>query len=140
MAAGSGSTIAEVCNKIRPGCCRDGAAGELSRGVQDLRFKPRTGLHPSCVRSIYRGSLESSLRVLLYEARDKKTVFERLHTGESALPVCIPISNTGKVPIYAILLFGGTVSVSPIGGGVTVGKTIKLRAIPRIGVLVTQLR
>lgn len=50
------------------------------------------------------------------------------------------IADTGQVPIYAILLLGGTISVNHIGGGMTVGKAIKLRAFPRIGVLVTQLR
>ncbi|KAF5385346.1 hypothetical protein D9615_001206 [Tricholomella constricta] len=48
-----------------------------------------------------------------------------------------------EVPIYAILLFGGRVSVNQIGGGLTVGSKeswIKLRAWPRIGILVNQLR
>ncbi len=47
------------------------------------------------------------------------------------------------MPIYALLLFGGTVTVNHVRGGLTVGnKTnyIKLGAIPRIGILVNQLR
>lgn len=64
-----------------------------------------------------------------------------MHAGEGILVVTVtPVSNIGKVPIYAILLLGGTISVNHIGGGVTVGKAIKLRALPRIGVLATQLR
>ena len=55
-------------------------------------------------------------------------------------PAGMKIADTGQVPIYAILLLGGTISVNHIGGGMTVGKAIKLRAFPRIGVLATQLR
>ena len=84
--------------------------------------------------------MEVSVRLLLYEACDEKNVFEGLHAGESVLPVGLFVIDTGKVPVYAILLLGGTISVNHIGGGVTVGKVIKLRALPRIGVLATQLR
>ena len=84
--------------------------------------------------------MEVSIRLLLYEAGNEKNAFEGLHTGEGILPVSIPVSDIGKVPVYAILLLGGTISVNHIGGGMTVGKTIKLRALPRIGVLATQLR
>lgn len=48
-----------------------------------------------------------------------------------------------QVPLYALLLFGGPVSINHVAGGVTVGSKdswIKLRAWPRIGVLVNQLR
>ncbi|KAI0828826.1 P-loop containing nucleoside triphosphate hydrolase protein [Trametes gibbosa] len=48
-----------------------------------------------------------------------------------------------EVPIYALLLFGGPVTVNHIGGGLTVGANecfIKLKAWPRIGVLVNHLR
>lgn len=48
-----------------------------------------------------------------------------------------------QVPIYALLLFGGPVTVNHIGGGLTVGTKecfIKLKASPRIGVLVNHLR
>ncbi|KAK7695103.1 hypothetical protein QCA50_002293 [Cerrena zonata] len=45
--------------------------------------------------------------------------------------------------MYALLLFGGPVSVNHIGGGLTVGTRetfVKLKAWPRIGILVNQLR
>lgn len=45
--------------------------------------------------------------------------------------------------MYALLLFGGAVSVNHVGGGLVVGNgdsTFKLRAWPRIGTLVNQLR
>lgn len=45
--------------------------------------------------------------------------------------------------MYALLLFGGPVSVNHIAGGLTVGSKnayVKLKAWPRIGVLVNQLR
>ena len=47
------------------------------------------------------------------------------------------------MPIYALLLFGGPVTVNHIGGGLTIGTGdafVKLKAWPRIGVLVNQLR
>jgi len=80
--------------------------------------------------------------MLLYEACDEENIFEGLHTGEGTLSVSVSmlVNNIGKVPVYAVLLLGGTISVNHIGGGMTVGKTIKLRASPRIGVLATQLR
>ncbi|KAF9486472.1 P-loop containing nucleoside triphosphate hydrolase protein [Pholiota conissans] len=54
------------------------------------------------------------------------------------------LRDATKVPVYAILLFGGSVSVNDhVRGGLTVGTKdnyIKFRAIPRIGVLVNHLR
>ncbi|KAF4611691.1 hypothetical protein D9613_004209 [Agrocybe pediades] len=53
------------------------------------------------------------------------------------------LRDASKVPIYALLLFGGPVSVNHIRGGLTVGgkeNFVKLNAIPRIGILVNQLR
>ncbi|KII93616.1 hypothetical protein PLICRDRAFT_131582 [Plicaturopsis crispa FD-325 SS-3] len=53
------------------------------------------------------------------------------------------LRDATEVPLYALLLFGGTVSVNHIAGGVTVGTKdswIKLKAWPRIGILVNQLR
>lgn len=84
--------------------------------------------------------MEASVRMLLYEACDEENVFERLYAGECIPLVHMPVNNIGKVPIYAILLLGGTISVNHIAGGMTVGNAIKLRASPRIGVLATQLR
>jgi ATP-dependent RNA helicase DHX57 len=49
-----------------------------------------------------------------------------------------------QIPIYALLLFGGPVTVNHVAGGLTIsskgGSAIKLKAWPRIGVLVNQLR
>ncbi|PPQ77039.1 hypothetical protein CVT25_014856 [Psilocybe cyanescens] len=53
------------------------------------------------------------------------------------------LRDATKVPMYALLLFGGPVSVNHIRGGLTIGNKdsyIKLAAIPRIGILVNQLR
>ena len=84
--------------------------------------------------------MEVPVRLLFHEARNEKDVFEGLHTGKVVLHPNVPVIDTAKVPIYGILLLGGSISVNHIGGGMTVGKTIKLRALPRIGVLATQLR
>jgi ATP-dependent RNA helicase DHX57 len=48
-----------------------------------------------------------------------------------------------KVPLYALLLFGGPVTVNHVLGGCTIDThegPIKLKAWPRIGILVNQLR
>ncbi|KDQ63105.1 hypothetical protein JAAARDRAFT_119492 [Jaapia argillacea MUCL 33604] len=53
------------------------------------------------------------------------------------------LRDATEVPLYALLLFGGPVTVNHIAGGLTVGgkdTMIKLRAWPRIGILVNQLR
>jgi len=51
--------------------------------------------------------------------------------------------NVPQVPLYALLLFGGPVSVNHVAGGVTIRSKdswVKLKAWPRIGILVNQLR
>ncbi|KAF9015717.1 P-loop containing nucleoside triphosphate hydrolase protein [Cyathus striatus] len=53
------------------------------------------------------------------------------------------LRDATEVPLYGLLLFGGVVSVNHIAGGVVIsrkGSAIKLKAWPRIGVLVNQLR
>jgi len=53
------------------------------------------------------------------------------------------VRGATEVPMYALLLFGGPVSVNHVGGGLVVGNgdtTVRLRAWPRIGTLVNQLR
>lgn len=48
-----------------------------------------------------------------------------------------------QVPLYALLLFGGQVSVNHVAGGISIvskDTQIKLKAWPRIGILVNQLR
>ncbi|KAG8219599.1 P-loop containing nucleoside triphosphate hydrolase protein [Butyriboletus roseoflavus] len=54
------------------------------------------------------------------------------------------VRGATEIPIYGLLLFGGPVSVNHVGGGIVVGSvdsgTFKLKAWPRIGTLVNQLR
>ncbi|KAF9454218.1 P-loop containing nucleoside triphosphate hydrolase protein [Macrolepiota fuliginosa MF-IS2] len=53
------------------------------------------------------------------------------------------LRDATEAPIYALLLFGGPVSVDYVRGGLTIGDKdafVKLKAWPRIGVLVNQLR
>lgn len=47
-----------------------------------------------------------------------------------------------QIPLFALLLFGGAVTVNHFAGGLMVGKddTIRLKAWARIGVLVNQVR
>ncbi|KZP25382.1 P-loop containing nucleoside triphosphate hydrolase protein [Athelia psychrophila] len=53
------------------------------------------------------------------------------------------LRDATEVPVYAMLLFGGPVTVNHVAGGLTIGSSdclIKLKAWPRIGILVNQLR
>jgi len=53
------------------------------------------------------------------------------------------LRDATEVPLYALLLFGGPVSVNHVAGGVTIRSKdswVKLKAWPRIGILVNQLR
>ncbi|TDL28076.1 P-loop containing nucleoside triphosphate hydrolase protein [Rickenella mellea] len=53
------------------------------------------------------------------------------------------LRDVTQVPLFALLLFGGPVTVHHLGGGLSVGTSgtrVKLKAWPRIGVLVNQLR
>ena len=50
-----------------------------------------------------------------------------------------------QVPLYAILLFGGPISINQVAGGLSVGGPggsvrVRMKAWPRIGVLANQLR
>ncbi|KAG8960615.1 hypothetical protein FRC03_006323 [Tulasnella sp. 419] len=61
-----------------------------------------------------------------------------------SLTTKIFLRDITEVPFYGVLLFGGKVTVNHVGGGLTVGSegstVIKMKAWPRIGVLVNQLR
>ncbi|EMD42249.1 hypothetical protein CERSUDRAFT_110776 [Gelatoporia subvermispora B] len=53
------------------------------------------------------------------------------------------LRDATEVPLYGLLFFGGQVTVNHMGGGLTIGAKgafIKLKAWPRIGILVNQLR
>ncbi|KAJ7040354.1 P-loop containing nucleoside triphosphate hydrolase protein [Mycena alexandri] len=53
------------------------------------------------------------------------------------------LRDATEIPLYALLLFGGPVAVNHVAGGLTIGTKdswIRLKAWPRIGVLVNQLR
>ncbi|KIJ54301.1 hypothetical protein M422DRAFT_25225 [Sphaerobolus stellatus SS14] len=55
------------------------------------------------------------------------------------------LRDATEVPLFAVLLFGGPISVNYVGGGLTIGapngsKRIQMKAWPRIGVLANQLR
>ncbi|KAF8265784.1 P-loop containing nucleoside triphosphate hydrolase protein [Lactarius quietus] len=54
------------------------------------------------------------------------------------------LRDVTEVPLYALLLFGGPIAVDHVRGGLTVGGraegTMRLRAWPRIAILVQQLR
>ncbi|KAG7099683.1 hypothetical protein E1B28_001507 [Marasmius oreades] len=62
---------------------------------------------------------------------------------QKSLTTKLFLRDATEVPLFAILLFGGPVSINHIGGGLTVRSKesiIKLKAWPRIGILVNQLR
>ncbi|CAK5280316.1 unnamed protein product [Mycena citricolor] len=88
--------------------------------------------------TIQRENLAKDFR--LYDIRaDSERVF--LHPTSMLFDVAA--WRSPFVPMYALLLFGGPVTVNHVAGGLVVGtKTsfVRLRAWPRIGVLVNQLR
>ncbi|KAI0059514.1 P-loop containing nucleoside triphosphate hydrolase protein [Artomyces pyxidatus] len=63
--------------------------------------------------------------------------FARVETGK------VFLRDVTEVPLYALLLFGGQIQVNHVAGGLTVGGregVLRLKAWPRIGILVQQLR
>ncbi|KAI0041900.1 P-loop containing nucleoside triphosphate hydrolase protein [Auriscalpium vulgare] len=63
--------------------------------------------------------------------------FARVETGR------VFLRDVTEVPLYALLLFGGNIHVNHIAGGLTIGGRegfLRLKAWPRIGILVQQLR
>ncbi|KAH9008329.1 P-loop containing nucleoside triphosphate hydrolase protein [Lactarius hengduanensis] len=79
--------------------------------------------------------------VLFAEARWRSGVvvsFRRVETAK------VFLRDVTEVPLYALLLFGGPIAVDHVRGGLTVGGraegTLRLRAWPRIAILVQQLR
>ncbi|KAH9842863.1 P-loop containing nucleoside triphosphate hydrolase protein [Rhodofomes roseus] len=103
---------------------RDNTAREFR--LYDLKGGERVFVHPSSVlfsEAAWRASF-----AVYFQKQATSKVFLR---------------DATEVPIYALLLFGGTVAVNHIGGGLTIGTRdafVKLKAWPRIGVLVNQLR
>ncbi|KAJ3514021.1 hypothetical protein NLJ89_g2611 [Agrocybe chaxingu] len=93
--------------------------------IFDLR-EGRTFLHPG---SVLFGTSTWKSSFLIY--------FHKYMTTK------VFLRDVTKVPMYSLLLFGGPVSVNHIRGSLTVGtkdSLVKLAAIPRIGILVNQLR
>ncbi|KAI0691979.1 P-loop containing nucleoside triphosphate hydrolase protein [Cytidiella melzeri] len=78
---------------------------------------------------------------VLFKAADWKVPFVAYFQKQMSSKVFL--RDATEVPFYALLMFGGPVEVNHIGGGLTVGTKnalVKLKAWPRIGVLVKQLR
>ncbi|KIJ66186.1 hypothetical protein HYDPIDRAFT_174355 [Hydnomerulius pinastri MD-312] len=111
-------------DKVQAGTVqRENTAKEYK--IYDLR-EGRVFLHPSSV--LFGASTWKSPFLAYFQMQQTTKVFVRGAT---------------EVPMYALLLFGGPVSVNHIGGGLTVGSgdiRLKLKAWPRIGILVNQLR
>ncbi|ESK92682.1 dead deah box [Moniliophthora roreri MCA 2997] len=62
---------------------------------------------------------------------------------QKAMTTKMFLRDATEIPLFALLLFGGSVSVDHVKGGLTMhsrDSVIKLKAWPRIGVLVNQLR
>ncbi|KAA1467821.1 P-loop containing nucleoside triphosphate hydrolase protein [Dentipellis sp. KUC8613] len=82
--------------------------------------------------------------VLFHEAAWRSGVvvsFARSVSGAGAGKVFL--RDVTEVPLYALLLFGGRIVINHVGGGLVVGGregSMRLKAWPRIGILVQQLR
>ncbi|KAH9934840.1 P-loop containing nucleoside triphosphate hydrolase protein [Fomitopsis serialis] len=103
---------------------RDNTAREFR--LYDLKGGERVFVHPSSV--LFSEAAWRAPFAAYFQKQATSKVFLR---------------DATEVPIYALLLFGGPVAVNHIGGGLTIGTRgafVKLKAWPRIGVLVNQLR
>ncbi|KNZ80627.1 Putative DEAH-box ATP-dependent helicase [Termitomyces sp. J132] len=81
--------------------------------------------------------------VLFSEATWASPFLVYFHKYMSNMSSKVFLRDATEIPMYALLLFGGPVSVNQIGGGVTIGtkdSRFKLKAWPRIGILVNQLK
>lgn len=104
---------------------RDPRAGEWR--AKDMRGE-RVWVHPASVQ--------------FAETRWRSGVvvsFRRVETTKLFL------RDVTEVPLYALLMFGGPIDVNHVRGGLTVGRrggegTMRMRAWPRIAILVQQLR
>lgn len=111
--------------------------------MYDLR-EGRVFLHPASV--LFGATAWKSPFLVYFHKHMTSKVFLRDATEVSrvsVLHIVILSHYAAQVPLYALLLFGGPVSVNHIAGGVTVGSKdswIKLKAWPRIGILANQLR
>ncbi|EIN13864.1 P-loop containing nucleoside triphosphate hydrolase protein [Punctularia strigosozonata HHB-11173 SS5] len=86
----------------------------------------RVFLHPSSV--LFKNNIWKSHFLAYFQKARTSKVFLR---------------DATELPTYALLLFGGPVTINHIGGGLVVGdkeRWVKLKAWPRIGVLVNHLR
>ncbi|KAG7452226.1 P-loop containing nucleoside triphosphate hydrolase protein [Guyanagaster necrorhizus] len=93
--------------------------------IYDLRNE-RVFLHPASV--LFDFSAWRSQYVVFFTKVKTSKVFLR---------------DATEVPLYAMLLFGGTVSVNQIAGGISIDGNegvVKLKGWPRIGILVNHLR
>jgi len=109
--------------------------------ILDLK-EGRVFLHPGSV--LFGVSKWKPPLIVYFHKYMTSKVFLRDASKVCLMPLHVPfIDGRNQIPIYALLLFGGPVSVDHIRGGLTVGTKdcfIKLEAITRIGVLVNQLR
>ena len=120
---------------------RENTAKEFK--MYDLK-EGRVFLHPASV--LFNATAWKSPFLTYFQKQLTSKVFLRDATEVCAIvspAICAIFIVYPQVPIYALLLFGGPVTVNHIGGGLTVGAKdciIKLKAWPRIGVLVNHLR
>lgn len=111
--------------------------------MYDLR-EGRVFLHPASV--LFDATAWKSPFLVYFHKHMTTKVFLRDATEVRRVSILYKFlfSNyLAQVPLYALLLFGGPVTVNHIAGGVTVGSKgtqIKLKAWPRIGILANQLR
>ncbi|KAH0838102.1 P-loop containing nucleoside triphosphate hydrolase protein [Lanmaoa asiatica] len=128
-------------DKVQAGTVqRENTAKEYK--MYDLK-NGRVFLHPSSV--LFGESTWKSPFLAYFQMQQTTKVFVRGATEVWRInrKYAWPQIMSRQVPIYGLLLFGGPVSVNHVSGGLVVGnggRTFKLRAWPRIGTLVNQLR
>jgi ATP-dependent RNA helicase DHX57 len=129
-----------------------GASGAVKRDAharewraKDMRGE-RVWVHPASVQfaeTRWRSGVVVSFRRVETAKVFLRDVTEVSHTHTRCRRLFVDARR--KVPLYALLMFGGHIDVDHVRGGLTIGRragegAMRMRAWPRIAILVQQLR
>ena len=99
----------------------------------------RVFIHPSSI--LFSESGFKSGYLAYFGKAETSKVFLRDATEVGLLSTPLAAANW-QVPLYGLLLFGGSITINHWAGGIMLGKDghVRMRAATRIGVLCSQLR
>ena len=112
--------------------------------LYEIDEKSRLFIHPSSVMFSHTSWKTPFVTYFNRRMTSKMYLMDVTEVGSLYTPLCRGFRNlNSQIPTYSILMFGGPVTVDHIGGGLKVEMPkgqLNLRAWPRIGVHVNQLR